>query len=131
MRTVDDLVGLYVKMRDVKSAKQKEFDDWKKAHEEKMAKVEAALLKHLNESGAEAVRTEHGTAFLTRKMRPSIRDFGALREYILKTGHVDLLQRRVSTEALRELRKPDADGVVHEVDGIDVVFEAEVQVRRA
>ena len=131
MRTIDDYVRLYVNMRDAKSAKQKEFDAWKKEHEEKMEKVEAVLMKHLNESGAEAVRTEHGTAFLARKMRPNLRDFEALSKYILETGHVDLLQRRISADALRELRKPDANGVVTEVPGVDVEFVAEVQVRRA
>lgn len=129
--TVDQLVGLYVKMRDTKAAKKKEYEDWARVHDEKMEKVEHAMLTALNDAGAESIRTEHGTAYRKTAMRASIRDFGPLRDYILKTGNLDLLQKRVSTDVLRELRKPDAEGKVEEVPGVEVTFVAEVGVRRS
>ena len=129
--TVDQLVGLYVKMRDIKAAKKKEYEDWAREHDAKMEKVETAMLAALNDAGAESIKTEHGTAYRKTAMRANIRDFGSLRDYILKTGHLDLLQKRVSTDALRELRKPDDFGNVTEVPGVDVTYVAEVGVRRA
>lgn len=129
--TVDDLVRIYVKMRDAKAAKKKEYEDWARDHTEKMEKVEAAMLGMLNDAGAESIKTEHGTAYRKTAMRANIRDFGPLRDYILRTGHLDLLQKRVSTDVLRELRKPDANGDVEEVPGVEVSYVAEVGVRRS
>jgi len=126
--TVEDKVRLYVKMRDALSAKTKEYEDYKRDIKAKMARVEGALLAQLNDDGAESIRTTAGTVFRRNTLRATIADFTSLRAYIMETGNLDLLQKRVSTEALRQLGE---DGALPEIPGISTEYVAEVSVRRA
>lgn len=123
---MDEYVSLYVKMRDTLAARTKEYEDYKKTVKAKMEKVEGLMLSTLNETGAESIRTESGTVYKQTKMLPSIRDFTALSGWMLQTGNLDVLQRRISTTAMKVLVE---DGV--EVPGVEVVYETEVGVRRA
>lgn len=121
--TIDDIVRIYVKMRDAKSELTAKYEAEKKEIEQKMERVEAKLLIHLNTNGLESMRTEHGTVYKSIKTKPSIRDFNALKKWILKTGNVEILQKRISTTSLR-----DGEEVP---DGVEVLREAEVGVRRS
>lgn len=121
--TIDDIVRIYVKMRDAKSELTAKYEAEKKEIEEKMARVEGKLLVHLNTNGLESMRTEHGTVYKSVKTKPSIRDFAALKKWILSTGNVEILQKRISTTSLR-----DGEEIP---DGVEVLREAEVGVRRS
>lgn len=121
--TIDDIVRIYVKMRDAKSELTAKYEAEKKEIEEKMSRVEGKLLVHLNTNGLESMRTEHGTVYKSIKTKPSIRDFNALKKWILSTGNVEILQKRISTTSLR-----DGEEIP---DGVEVLREAEVGVRRS
>lgn len=122
---VDACAKLYVRMRDALAERKKEYETWEREHKEKMRRVEGELLNALNAAGAESIKTAHGTVYKSISIKPSVRDFDALSKWILATGNVGILQKRVSSTALREL----GDDVV--VDGVEVLREVDVNVRRS
>lgn len=124
--TVEDLVRIYVKMRDALSTRRKEFEAYEDDMKAKMSRVENELLARLNEQNVDSMKTESGTVYKQSRLKPSIRDFGALRTWILETGNVDILQKRLSTTSIRDLGGEDVD-----IPGVESIRELEIGVRRS
>lgn len=124
--TVEDLVRIYVKMRDALSTRRKEFEAYEDEMKSKMSRVENELLARLNEQNVDSMKTESGTVYKQSKLKPSIRDFAALRTWILETGNVDILQKRLSTTSIRDLGGEDVD-----IPGVESIRELEIGVRRS
>lgn len=124
-RTINEVVGLFVKIRDKKAAAEAEHKAVIKALDAKLDILEADLLARLNAEDSNSVSTDHGTVYRSTQMKPSIRDFSALSTWIMETGNFGILQKRVSSTALRDL----GEGV--EVPGVEVIYEATIGVRRA
>jgi hypothetical protein len=67
------------------------------------------LLKQLEATGAESVRTKSGTAFKTTKTFASVADWDATLTYIVDQGLFNLLERRVSKQAVLEFKEEHND----------------------
>jgi hypothetical protein len=105
----EQLVETYVKLRDAK----KVADD---AHKQKMAKVnealsklEGKLLTELNASGAESIRTNAGTAFKSTKTSATVADWDATLQFVLEHGMYNMLEKRVSKQAVEEFKAEHND----------------------
>lgn len=124
-RSVDDLVRLYVKIRDKLSEERRKFELLENEMKSHLDRVGTALLSRLNAQEVNSMATDSGTVYITMKMKPSIRDGAALRDWILSTGNIDILQKRLSTTAIRDL------GENAEIPGVEIIREAEIGVRRS
>jgi len=104
------------------------------AHKAKVEKIkavidstEAYLLQTFDASGVESVRTPAGTAYISEKSTAAVGDWQALLSMIVEGELWHMLQKRVSTDAVREYI--ESTGSVP--PGVDWRRERTVNVRRS
>jgi hypothetical protein len=122
------IVKAHINIRDARQQLKKQFD---KADADLVAaqtKLENAMLDHLNKSGSEAVRTEHGTFYAQEEMTPSASDWNALYAWIKEHDAWEALERRIKRTFVREYAEAHNGGLP---PGVSVFRERIVRVRRA
>ena len=123
---LDVLVDKYRQIRD----KKKALDDARKAeiapYSDALDQLEAMILDALNKAGVESVGTSAGTAFKTTRTSYTVKDPVAFREWIEQHGRNDLLETRISKEAIEDLI---ASGATLP-PGIKISSEVKVNVRK-
>ena len=124
---VEQLVEHYIKLRDKKA-------EITNATKEKLAKVEvlldkieAALLLTFQQSGAESVRTKSGTAYKSTKASATVADWDACLGFIREQELWQMLERRVSKEAVVQFKEAHQDLP----PGVNWREEVTINVRRA
>src|SRR6478736_966383 len=107
---IEKRVQQYIKLRNM----IKEKDD---AHKEAMApyrdtleKLNGVLLGHLNQIGAESVRSGAGTVYVTTKKSTSLEDADQFMRHVIGTESWDLLERKASQKAVEAFL--DENGVL-------------------
>jgi phage host-nuclease inhibitor protein Gam len=90
---------------------------------EEIEKLEAALMKLMNEAGVQSVKTKAGTAYFSNVSSVRVVDWPVTLDFIVSNGAWDLLERRVNKTALKELE----DGV----PGVAIETIRKVNVRRS
>jgi phage host-nuclease inhibitor protein Gam len=90
---------------------------------EEIEKLEAALMKLMNEVGVQSVKTKAGTAYFSNVSSVRVVDWPVTLDFIVSNGAWDLLERRVNKTALKELE----DGV----PGVAIETIRKVNVRRS
>lgn len=81
--TDDELVGLYVQIRDQISVEKKAWETRKAALDLKQDRIGGILLARFNAAGHESARTKSGTAYKHREYRASIADRDAVKQQLL------------------------------------------------
>lgn len=107
--TTETLVEKYVMLRDAKAAATQRFKEKIAKVDEAIGKLEAQLLQQLEATGAESIRTKAGTAYKTVKTSATVADWDAVLSYIVDQGLYNLLERRVSKQAVLEFRQENND----------------------
>jgi len=83
--TAEQLISAYVKMRDDRDAKVKEFEVFKKARNAQMEQITAALGKIMRDTGVDSLKsTSAGTAFKATKDFVGIDDWPTFMEFIAR-----------------------------------------------
>lgn len=123
---LDDIVNLYVRLRDEKAAKKKAFEAEIDSINKGMNKIENFMLKHLQDSGSESVRTSAGTFFKKTVGRSSVGDWDECLAFIKENEAWEMLERRVSSTAVQQYRE-EHDALPPGVNWSEAVV---VQVRR-
>ena len=117
-----EIVGKYVEVRD----RIKEIKDRHKAelvpYNEALESVEALLMKHLHDQGADSIKTANGTAYKSRWTKAAVQDWQATLDYVIENERWDLLERRVSKSVVEEIGN---------VPGIVMESGVKVNVRRS
>jgi hypothetical protein len=107
---VEAVVERYVALRDRKAELVKAHKEQLQTIEDAMDKIENALLRLLNEQGVESMRTNAGTAYVTKKTNVSIADRDSFRRFL---GEQDdpfvYLDLKASKTAVEEFRKAHED----------------------
>lgn len=114
--TVDQVIGLIIKLRNEKDAKEAAVKEEVKAIKEKMTKLEAYLREQADALGVTSFKTKHGTAFITTVDFATVADWDAVLKFIRDNEAYDMLERRVSKTAVRaylELNKEVPAGVTY------------------
>ena len=91
----EQLVTVYIKMRDARQKLQKEFDDADSRIKEQQDQVTQALLELCKDTGADGLRTAAGNVFKTVKTRYWTSDQKSLKEFILDNDAFELLENRI------------------------------------
>ena len=124
--TVDDVIAAYIKYREQKEDLERETKEAVALLKEKMSKLEGWIKTQADAQGVTSFKTPHGTAFVTTSDYASVADWDAVLEYIKTNDAYDLLERRVSKQAVRG--RIDAEGAVP--DGVNFGTKIGVSVRR-
>jgi len=91
----EQLVTVYIKMRDALVKLQREFDEKEGAIKAQQDIVAQALLEMCKEMGAEGLRTPAGSVFKTVKTRYWTSDWGSMKQFIKDNDALDLMEQRV------------------------------------
>ena len=128
MSDINAAVARYIELRDNKAKKKAEFDQQLARYDEAMAIIEARLLKSLNESNMESVRTEAGTCFKQVQTRVGVADWDAVRNFITDNDMWHMLDKRVNKTAVLQY-KQEHEGAIP--PGLNYSEEIVINVRRA
>ena len=99
--TADRLAEVYMKIRAKRAEIKEAFDAEDSALEEKQKKITTELLRICKETGAESIKTKHGTISRYVKERYWCSDFGPLVEYIKENDAIHLLEQRVAQKNMK------------------------------
>lgn len=108
--TVDEVIAAYLKIRRKKEEIDRKAKEDVAALKEKMDKLETWIQAKATEQGVTSFKTPAGTAFVTTSDYASVADWDAVLEFIKEKEAYDLLERRVSKQAVRGYI--DSDGAV-------------------
>jgi hypothetical protein len=95
MMNAEQLVTVYIKMRDALVKLQREFDEKESAIKAQQDIITQALLEMCKEMGAEGLRTPAGSVFKTVKTRYWTSDWGSMKQFIKDNDALDLMEQRV------------------------------------
>jgi hypothetical protein len=99
--TVDQVIEAYLKYRNKKEALEAEIKDQVKELKDKMAKLEAWIKTKADAEGVTSFKTAHGTAFVTTNDYANVADWDAVLAFIKANDAYDMLEKRVSKNAVR------------------------------
>lgn len=98
---INDVVALYIKLRDHKASIKAEAEGKTNAITEQMLKLEAWLKQQADQLGTTQFKTPSGTAFFKTDDFSTVADWDAVLEFVKTTGAYDLLEKRVAKTAVR------------------------------
>lgn len=99
--TVDDVVALYVRLRNEKGAIRAQADEAVSKIDAKLDKLEAWIKTKADEQGVTSFKTNHGTAFLTTVDYASVENWDAMLKFVKDNDAFDMFEKRVSKTAVR------------------------------
>jgi hypothetical protein len=101
--SVDKLVAVYIRMRDKRAELLRDYEEADGAVKAQMEIVESKLLELCKEIGVDRLGSKHGTVMRTVKTRYWTGDWEAMHKFILEHKMPELLERRISQTAMKQL----------------------------
>ena len=101
-KRLDDMVQIYVKLRDKIDAANKLHDEKMKPAKEYLVRLNVGLMAALQASGQDSGKTPYGTAYLSTKKSTSIADGTVFREFVISNGFWDLLDWKANSTAVAD-----------------------------
>lgn len=126
--TLDDLCRIYVKIRTKKQEVTKAYDDEIAAYDVKLATLAAAMKDMLVAAGMKSAKTEHGTAYVTEKVKYYPMDWSVFGTWVVENKALDLLEKRV---AQRNMAQWLEENPTNPPPGLQADSEMTVTVRKA
>lgn len=123
----EQLVSVYIKMRDKRQQLQREFDEADGKIKEQQDAVTQALLEICKEQGAEGLRTPAGSVFRTVKTRYWSNDWSSMKEFIKEHDAFELLEQRVHQTNMKNFLEEHPDLMP---PGMNVDSRYSINVRR-
>lgn len=124
---IEHLVEKYIQARDKKQAIMDEAKVKAAKIDAVLDKIEAVILKSLDEAGADAIKTPLGTAYKSTRTSCTVADWDAALAFIREGELWQLLERRVSKVAVEEFKNE----VGSFPPGLNVRSEVVVNIRRS
>jgi ATP-dependent Lon protease len=92
---VEQLVKVYIKMRDARQRLQQEFDEADSKIKTQQEAIQQALLELCKETGTDGLKTAAGTVSRTVKTRYWTSDWNSMKNFIKEHDAFELLEQRV------------------------------------
>lgn len=124
--TVDQVIAAYIKLRDKKDSMEAAVKEQVKEVKAKMEKLEAWLREQADAQGVTSFRTKAGTAFMTTTDFANVADWDAVLDFIKTNEAFDMLEKRVSKNAVRSYIEQNKEVPA----GVNYGTRLEVNVRR-
>lgn len=124
---IDHLVGIYLTIRDERERKKAAWEEADKHLAGQLGVIEAALLEHCADTGAESVRTAAGTVIRSVKSRYWTNDWESMYRFIRDNNAFPLLEKRLHQTHMKEFLEQNP-GV--QPAGLNVERQYAVVVRR-
>lgn len=124
--TIQELVARYIETRDKKEAFARQYKDKVAKYDAALAKMEGLLLRTLDSSGMESVKTEAGTAFLSSRTSATVADRDAFIGFVIANEAWVFLENRVSKSAVEQ----HVDAYDTPPPGVNLRIERTINIRR-
>lgn len=124
---VNKMTKAYVKLRDAKLELKRKMDEEIAGFDKKLELLEGQMLKFLNESKMDSVKTPSGTFYRQEEITPTGADWTAFYRWIAENDGFEFLERRIKKTAIKEYMDAHEGGVP---PGVNVYREFVVRVRR-
>lgn len=98
----------YVKLRDLIKERNDAHKVSMKPLNETLEQLNACLLAHLMDIGANSAATDSGTVYRTEKKSASLADGKLFMDFVIANGAWDLLDRKANVTAVEEFIKGNA-----------------------
>jgi hypothetical protein len=126
---VEELVDIYLTIREERRALLAKFEEEDKALKEDMEKLEAGLLGVCNDINANSLNTKHGTVIRSVKERFVCSDWDSFKEFIRENDAVDCLERRIHQSNFKTLMtERQGEGLP---PGVNCMREFAITVRKS
>lgn len=99
---LDEAVEKYIALRDKKDALVRKHKEELKPYNERMDKIEAAILGLFNKTGQNSARTNHGTPYRSDVLSASVADRDAFLDFVRENEAWHFLENRVTKKAVQE-----------------------------
>lgn len=106
---LSELVEKYLTLRDRKGALKKKYDEDKAELDTALARCEVFFLKTMNAQGLEALPTSVGVPYKQHRTSAGVGDWGQTLPWIIKHEAWEMLERRVSKEAVEAYKAANDD----------------------
>lgn len=107
--SVDRLTGVYIKIRDARTALAAKFKAEDGELQEQLEQVKRALLDYCETNGLESARTSAGTFYRTVKTRYWTSDWESVYKFVIDNNMPELFEKRLNQGMLKELIDEDPD----------------------
>ena len=124
---VEQLVTVYVKMRDARAVLQRAFDEEDGKIKEQQDAIEKALLELCKEAGVDGLQTAAGSVSRRVKSRYWTTDWGRMKQFIMENDAIDLLEHRVHQTNMKSFLEENPDKLP---PGLSIDSRYAITVRR-
>lgn len=107
--TAEKLVRAHLKLRDAVSKLTKEYEQARAALEEKKDAIDTALREMCKDIGAESIKTEYGTAYMSIKPQYGSADWDSFLNFMKEHDCLHLLQQRIAQKNMQEFLDSNPD----------------------
>ena len=126
--TVDQLVDVYIRVRDARDVARKEADRIDSDFEAQLDVLNKERLEICKETGADSIKTPHGTAIRSVKSRYWTNDWEKFYQFVFEHHAPELLEKRIHQTNIKQFLEENPDMLPL---GLNVDSEHSITVRRS
>jgi hypothetical protein len=126
--TVDQIVEVYIKIRDARDEARKEADKIEADFESQLEVLEQQMLDVCKNTGATSLKTPHGTVMQSVKKRYWTNDWEKFYAFMFEHNIPELLERRIHQTNIKQFLEENPDMLPL---GLNVEAEHSITVRRS
>jgi hypothetical protein len=126
--TVDQIVEVYIKIRDARDEARKEADKIEADFESQLEVLEQQMLDVCKTTGATSLKTPHGTVMQSVKKRYWTNDWEKFYAFMFEHNIPELLERRIHQTNIKQFLEENPDMLPL---GLNVEAEHSITVRRS
>jgi hypothetical protein len=125
---VDQLVAVYIKIRDARDEARRAADRVDADFEEQLDTLNREILEICRATGADSIKTSHGTAIRTVKSRYWTNDWEKFYDFMFENNVPELLEKRIHQTNIKQFLEENPDLLPL---GLNVDSEHSITVRRS
>jgi hypothetical protein len=125
---IDKLVEIYIKIRDARDEVRKELEAKETDFVEQLEIISQQILELCKQTGADSIKTAHGTAMRTVKNRYTTNDWERFYAFMFEHNAPQLLERRIQQSNMKQFLEENPD--LHPA-GLNVDSTYAITVRRS
>jgi predicted metal-dependent phosphotriesterase family hydrolase len=126
--TVDQIVEVYIKIRDARDEARKEADKIEADFVSQLDVLEQQMLDVCKTTGATSLKTPHGTIMQSVKKRYWTNDWEKFYDFMFEHNIPELLERRIHQTNIKQFLEENPDMLPL---GLNVEAEHSITVRRS
>lgn len=105
----NQLVDLYIQIRDRRALRKAEYENADAGDKHKQEKIEGILMVRFHNDGVESIRTDAGTAYVSARSAFSVADRDAFRKFVEDNNAWELVEMRAAKTACTQFKEEHND----------------------